>query len=251
MKKLHEFTIDREVEIEETEITKDDKGQDVKTIKKVKKNSPQRFFIAKPTRSLYDEADLYYGVKLSEGIQAGLLTRQLLAKRYANDGGAMSEPEKQEYTGLYVQVFDKQNEYQKIAGTKKEADRTEEEKNRLNTLIKELNELRQQIQEFELAQISLFDQTAESRARNKTILWWVLNLSYTVDANDKEELIFGSGSLDKRLEKYDEIMEANEEHLINAVNKFVYFISFWYMGRAAKSEDFVALEKADLENKNQ
>jgi hypothetical protein len=48
-------------------------------------------------------------------------------------------------------------------------------------------ELRQQLTDFEMAQSSLFEQTAENRARNKTILWWTLQLSHLEDEDGKEE----------------------------------------------------------------
>ena len=83
--------------------------------------------LRKPTRSLFDEAELYYGVVLSQGIKAGLLTRALLSKRFSNDGGVMSDRDKEDYADLYVKLFENQNELERISliesGT-----RTEEEK---------------------------------------------------------------------------------------------------------------------------
>lgn len=248
MKKLHEFMVVREKEVEEVQVTKDDKGQDVKTITKVTKPVSHKFFIAKPTRSLFDEADLFYAVKLSEGVKAGLLTRQLLAKRYENDGGAMSEPDKENYVNLYLALFEKQNEYQRLVTEKPEAERTPEEKEKLVHLIKELNETRGKIQELEYNQISLFDQTAESRARNKTILWWVLMLSYKEDEHEKVEPFFGEGEYETRLAKYDEFEEAENEFSLEVMSRFMYYISFWYMGRARKPEDFAELDKPKTEN---
>jgi hypothetical protein len=95
MKWLHEFAVNDEKETEQIESSIDAQGNEVKTTKKVKKIVPVKFKIQKPTRKLFDEAELFYGIKLSEGIKAGLLTKALLAKRYQNDCGAMSEPEKE------------------------------------------------------------------------------------------------------------------------------------------------------------
>jgi hypothetical protein len=248
MKKLHEFTVNKEQEVDEAIVSKDEKGQEITTITKVKKPVPQKFFLAKPTRSLYDEADLFYAVKLSEGIKAGLLTKPLLAKRYANDGGSMSEPEKQTYANLYVNLFEKQSEYQKFISEKPETERTAEDKAKISEILKDLTNLRQQIQEFELSQSSLFDQTAESRARNKTILWWVLFLCHKVEG-DKELPYFGEGDYDSRLAKYDEIEEIEDQFVTDTVSKFLYYVSFWYMGKASNPEDFAMLDKLQEENK--
>ena len=84
MKIIYDFTIPREEEVEETVTSKNDKGEEVKTTKKTKKSVDKTFVLKKPGRKLYDEAELFYGVKLSEGIKAGLLTRALLAKRFNN-----------------------------------------------------------------------------------------------------------------------------------------------------------------------
>ena len=50
--------------------------------KEVEKEVKRDFFVRRPNRKLYDDAELYYAVKLSEGIKAGLLTKALLEKRW-------------------------------------------------------------------------------------------------------------------------------------------------------------------------
>ena len=91
MKKLFEFVISKEEVVKETETTKNDKGEEVTTSKEVKKSVDKELFLRKPTRKLFDEAELFYGVELSKGIKAGLLTRALLQKRFSNDGGTLGE----------------------------------------------------------------------------------------------------------------------------------------------------------------
>ena len=95
MRILNEFILPKEEEVQETESSTNEKGEEVKTTKTVKKSVNKTFVVKKPNRSLYDEAELFYGVKLSEGIKAGLLTRALLAKRFNNDGGGLSDNEKE------------------------------------------------------------------------------------------------------------------------------------------------------------
>ena len=109
MKKLYEFSLNKEVEVKETTNEKNEKGEEIQVSKNVKKEVLQKFFIKKPNRSLFDEAELFYGVRLSEGIKAGLLTRALLAKRFTNDGGIFSEIDKEQYTSLYLKLFQLMN----------------------------------------------------------------------------------------------------------------------------------------------
>ena len=246
MKKLFEFTVPKEVEVEETDISKNEKGEEIKTTKKVKTKEQAKFFLRKPTRALFDEAELFYGVRLSEGIKAGLLTRALLSKRFTNDGGVLSEEEKNVYATLYVALFERQNEFQKLS-IKDESERTDEEKARYKEVVGELTELRTQIQDFETAQASLFDQTAENRARNKTILWWVLQLAYAVDEKGQEYPFFGQGNYESKISIYDNMEENGSEFESLVCRKLAYFVSFWYVGRASSQEEFEKLAAATLE----
>jgi hypothetical protein len=236
MKKLYSFSIDKDVDVEETTVNPDGS----KTINTVKKKVPQKFFLRKPTRSLQDEAELFYAVQLSENIKLGCLTHAQLAKRYANDEGTFSDNEKKEYAELYVLLFKKQEEYQK-ANIKKDSERTEEEKTAYSALVKDIAEITEKIQKFEYSQITLFDQTAENIARNKTIRWWMLMLCYKQNPDDSEEELFGSGSLEDRLKKFDEISDSDSAFDMELIKRMIYYVSFWYVGRATKQEDFEKL----------
>lgn len=250
MKKLFEFIVPKEIEVDETETSKNEKGEEIKTTKKVKTKEQIKFFLRKPTRALFDEAELFYGVRLSEGIKAGLLTRALLSKRFSNDGGVLSEGEKNLYANLYVALFERQNEFQKLS-IKDESERTEEEKARYKEVIFELTDLRSQIQDFETAQANLFDQTAENRSRNKTILWWVLQLGYYIDEKGEEKAFFGDGSYENKINIYDNIEENGSEFESLVCRKLAYFVSFWYVGRASSQEEFEKLAAATLDTPEQ
>ena len=58
-------------------------------------------FLKRPSRKLFDECNLFYSVKISEGVKAGLLTRAMINKRYKNDGGGLSKQEQEEAAVLY------------------------------------------------------------------------------------------------------------------------------------------------------
>ena len=234
MKFLHQFKLDQEQVVKEKHSSKNKKGEDVTTVKKVKKSVDHTYVIKKPTRKLYDEAELFYGVKLSEGIKAGLLTRALLAKRFNNDGGVLSEGEKDKFAGLYMELFEKQAELQKLE--LKGKSRNKKENKRREALIIELNRSREEIQEFEMAQASLFDQTAENRARNKTILWWVTQLAHEEKSNNYEP-VFGEGTYDERIAKYDEYEENEDPFFEELLKKLSYVVSFWYITKADTKEE--------------
>lgn len=240
-KYLYEFKIDREKEIEEVEISKNDQGQEVKTTKKVKTVTPITFRILKPNRRLFDEAELFYGIKLSEGIKAGLLTRSLLAKRYSNDGGAMSDPEKERYAKLYIELYRLQNELQRLEVNLEKLTKDEQTK-KIADILNEITITKRELQEIENYHSTLFDQTAENRARNQTIMWWVLNLSYFAENNQDFTPFFGEGDHSKKIDRYDELEEDGDSFYSESMSKLAYFISLWYMGKANTFEDFKNLE---------
>jgi len=240
MKTMFEFDIYQEKEIEKVDVSTNEKGEEVKVTSKVKTTVPVKLAIKKPTRSLFDEAELFYGVRLSEGIKAGLLTRALLAKRFNNDGGVLSDEEQKEYNELYIDFFNLQNEFQKLS-IKEESIRTEEEKENLKNVIVKMNDARERLQKYEMAQANLFEQTAENRARNKTIMWWVLQLSLIQGDDKKFKELFNEGSYEEKIKRYDEIEESEFGIEKIAIQKLLYLISFWYIGRAASQEEFEKL----------
>jgi hypothetical protein len=240
MKTMFEFDIFQEKEIEKVDVSTNEKGEEVKVTSKVKTTVPVKLAIKKPTRSLFDEAELFYGVRLSEGIKAGLLTRALLAKRFNNDGGVLSDEEQKEYNDLYLEFFNLQTEFQRLS-IKEEAIRTEEEKKQIQNVIEKMNLSRERLQRYEMAQANLFEQTAENRARNKTIMWWVLQLSLIQGDDKKFKELFQDGTYEDKLKRYDEIEESESGVEKIAIQKLLYLISFWYIGRAASQEEFEKL----------
>ena len=242
MKKwLYHFDVKRDVEKKIEEKSKDDDGNEITITKTVVEQEPTTFAIQKPTRKIYEEAELFYAVKLSEGIKAGLLTRALLAKRYKNDGGPMSEPEKERYAEVYYQMLVKQEELEKLKLNLEGATEDSRAK-KASVIMADLIDLQEEIQSFENQQSSLFDQTAENRAKNSTIMWWVLNLAHEKHEKDGYVNVFGEGDYDSRLEVYDNIEEKNEAFWTEVIKKFAYFTTFWYTNGITSEEEFKQVE---------
>tara|TARA_Y100000004_G_scaffold196752_1_gene267907 strand:+ start:388 stop:1251 length:864 start_codon:yes stop_codon:yes gene_type:complete len=240
MKKLFQFELEKEVVSKEKETSKNDKGETVTTEKEVTKTINQKVFLRKPTRSLYDGAELFYGVKLSEGIKAGLLTRALLAKRFSNDGGVLSNDEKDRYAELYLKLYETQLDAERLSANKDDQDQE-----KLENLLEESADIRRQLTDFEMAQSQLFEQTAENRARNKTILWWVLNLSYFEDEDGKNSVIFEGKDFEEKLDSYDSMEEGGDDFDEELLQKLIYYVSFWYVGRVSNQEEFDNLLKSE------
>ena len=114
----------------------------------------------------------------------------------------------------------------------------------LDKLLRELSEMRRELVEIENSQSNIFDQTAENRAKNQTIMWWVLQLANWKEHEALDPKPFFKGkNYDERLESYDEYEESDDDFLNEAIRKLAFFVSFWYMGRATSDEDFKAVEE--------
>lgn len=239
---LYEFFVKKTVEKKETEKSKNDKGEEVETTKTIKEESDIPLMLKKPNRKLYEQADLFYGIKLSEGIKAGLLTKSLLAKRYSNDGGFLSESDKEKYAALYLTLFELETELQRLQANLNEIP-AKERKEKIKEVTVKMLETRRDLQEFELAQQSLFDQTAEVRAKNQTVMWWLLNLSLYKEG-EEVQAVFGEGDYDDRISKYDEYEEEDDPFWNEAIKKLAYFVSFWESGQASDWEDFDSIAES-------
>ena len=61
--------------------------------------------------------------------------------------------------------------------------------------------------------------------------------------------IFGDGSYDDKINKYDEIDERNDDFLNECIRKISYLTSFWFAAKATLSKiDFESMDKLFQEN---
>ena len=141
MKRIYEFTVNKEEAVKEESVEKKKDGTEVTTSKDVKKDVPYKFFLRRPTRAMTDDAELYYGVRLAEGIKAGLLTRALLEKRFENDGGTRSDDENAQYGVIIEKLQGFHKEQSKILDIS-EKKRTPAQKKRLKELDIEIKPTR-------------------------------------------------------------------------------------------------------------
>lgn len=238
-KKLHVFTINKKETIEVEQISQNEQGETIKTLKKEDREVPYTFFLRRPNRFLNDEANLYHGIEVSRGIKAGLLTIPLLDKRNENDGGVLNEKDGLRYSVLIQENVNLENEFQQL-NIKKEL--TEEEKKRKEELGKLITDNRKELYHLQNLKNSAYDHTAEIRARNLTLNWWLLFLSYQ-DVGGKEVPFFGEGDHETKLKKYDDYIDKDDEFINTIIFKFLTYTSLWYNNRSLTPEDFERFEK--------
>ena len=239
MKKwLCEFEVGKLVDVKETKKEKDKDGKDIEISKTLKKNKPVKFKLQKPTRRQFEDGELYYAVKLSEGIKAGLLTTAQVAKRYENDGGVYTDAEKSRLRELRNDITELQAEYFKVTG---DDDESGKEKIRI---LSQINDSRNEISDIENVHQYIYDQTAEVKARNKTILWWILMLSNQQNEQNRNQFLemFGKGELEDRLDVYDRMEENGDTFVQEALKKLAYYVSYWYVSKNVSDDDFKTVE---------
>ena len=249
MKKLFEFTLDKEEEVVEEEIIHEKDGSTTTKAKKVKKFVPKKFFVRKPTHSMLDEGGLYYGVQLAKSVKAGMLTESMLRKRFEEDGGILTEGEEKAYSKLFEELRDlmaeeAKQEQQQAKTTKKE---TAAQKKKKEEATSKKDSVITEIQQFEMAKSSLFAQTAENRARTKTVLWWMVTLSYKED--EEPSFMWSGDTIEDQVENYADDTETNTDPFNELLRKkFMYYVSFWFGSRVNNENDFKKLAKqADAE----
>lgn len=240
-KKLYSFTIfeDKEKTVEETSINEETK-EEIIVKKKVTEKSPIEVILKKPTRRQIEEADLEYSVEMSRCIKKGILTKAMLAKKYSDTGGSLSEEESQTLVDLYKKIFDLQNEMIRIEASSKQ----EENKQKIEEMILEMTETRKRILDIESNYRSLFDHTADTKAQNRLLLWYILNLTYIKTEEDKNEKPYFLGaSFEDKLENYYKKEEEPPKEYSLISRKVSTLIAFWFFNQASSEEDFKKLDE--------
>jgi hypothetical protein len=246
-KEMYKFVFPQKTIIDDREVKVDESGNETTVITKKPSFVDRSIRLTVATRRQMDDAELYYNVLVSKGIQAGLMSRQLLQKRFLDDGGLLAEGQKSKEKSLYESLSEKESQYYSLL-TKQ--DKTQEDTESLAKIQKELALLKHELQSWEMSKMSIYDITAENRARNKTILWWLFELSQI--KNDKGEWValFPGKTTEEKSDKYHSLLEGegltkeDTEFYQNVISKCLISVSYWYYGRAESQEDF---EKAQQE----
>lgn len=210
---------------------------------------PVRVILRKPTRTQLEDGDMFYTIWLNKYVKMGLLTRAMLAREHLNVGGSLTEEEKKRYSQLYVKLYEKQQAVQKFS-LKSAEERSNDENERLKKAIEELGIIRKELTDFEAVQASMFDHTADIKARNKAITWYLLNLAYYVEGenDDAEPLpLFPGSDYDEKYNSYIELDETNDEVYLKAIDKLSSLTTIWYMSGVSNQDDFDNL-LAEIDN---
>ena len=243
MKKLYSFKISlKEEVIKEVEKKVRRKNKETgkmesisKTVEKtVTETIPVEVFIKHPSRDLLEDGDMFYSVWLNKYIKMGLLTRSMLTKQYLDAGGQFTEENKEEYATLMLDAFNKQTAIESLTALGKGIN--EEQHIRLNKYVQQLAVIRRSLTDFELLQGSIFEHTADNKARNKAVLWYVLALAWVQTEGEEPAPLFAGVDFDSRYNDYVLKEEAEDPLFQQAISQITSIVTLWYMSGANDSE---------------
>lgn len=241
-KELYTFTIfeDREKMVEETKID-ETTNEEITFKKKVIEKSPTQVTLKKPTRRQIEEADLEYSVEMSKCIKKGILTKAMLAKKYSDTGGLMSESESQRLVDLYKQIYDSQGENLRLDLSE---NKSEEIIERQKVLVEELTSARKEIIDIESGYRSLFDHTADSKAQNRVLLWYIINLTHVKkEIDDSVKPLFKGKDFEEKLEDFYSKEESQTPEYVKISKKLSTLVAFWFFNQVSSKEDFEELDR--------
>ena len=244
-KSLYEFSVPKLVEVEEVSFATDDAGAELKTVKKVKKEQPQTFYIKRPNRNEYDEAELFYNKKVGEALSSGLISNALLAKRIDGDGGLISLVDKESLTKLQTSLTEKKKELEES-----ELDKESAEYIGLKSEVDDLEtKFSNAARNYGALESSIFEVTAESWAKNKVARWWLLRLLHTGD----QKPFFAGANDEERLETFYELEDSEGEEktfLSTVVFKSMLAIAYWRQVGTIDAEELDKLSKESEDKSN-
>jgi hypothetical protein len=259
-----EVEIEKEIEVEkerknaetgetekytEVETRKSKEKQIVEEEREVTEEVPYKIFLKKPTRSQLEEGDMFYSIWLNKFIKMGLLTRSMLAKQHIELGGTLNEDEKGKYSRLYVQLYERQQTVQRL-GLINDSEMTNEQKERLEKAVSDLAVIRKELTDFETVQAAMFEHTADIKARNKTITWYLLNLAHYSKDEEGSEVrpLFDGEDFEEKYLSYQQKDEQEDEIYLKSIDKLSSIATIWYMSGVQQQEDFdTLLEEVERE----
>ncbi len=100
-------------------------------------------------------------------------------------------------------------------------------------------ERRDKIVKIEMAYQNLFEHTADMKAQNRLLLWYILNLTMIQGESDKAPKNYFKGAdFEDRLEDYYEKEESDDAQYFLITKKISTIAAYWFYNQASNKEEF-------------
>lgn len=218
LKSIYEFEVKKQIEVDKVE-TREENGATISVTTKVKEDRPIYFAIKRPSRNEKEEGEMHRAAYFALCVERGIITQAALRKKYGDTGGIYTNEEEKQYSILRGKLRDSLEQYQLLSVNLEEKDRTKRDE-----IFEEIFEIRRKIIEFENSATLFYQDTAESKARNKLIEYFILNLTYFKDDAEKEWVPFFKGETTEEKTKYLASLEDNDDELYLKVGEKLAFV---------------------------
>lgn len=201
-------------------------------------NENKKFFISKPNRKLKHAGELEYAKQLAKFVKAGLLPKAAWGTILDNSGGTISDSDAETYSNAKTKFFELTLELNKLQQNEKSSEIDQ----KIEQVMLDIEISKNQIQAFELEQIYIFENTAEAKARNATIEWWLCNISFS----ENDEPFFKGNTVEDKLDWYDSLDPNNENDaaILKIGQRFSYLITLWFLNRISTFDEFKEVDIA-------
>ena len=237
---IYEFTLKRKVKKQVETKRKGKDGEEETVLSNRTVSVPVKFFIKRPTRRMADEAEVFYSVQLSKAIKMGIVTKAMLIKKYADNGGALSEEESKLLLKSLKKLNDLENEY-KLCVVKK----TNESKKKSEKLALEIVTLKRELQELESSLQSVYKHTADAKAEKEVLLWYAIQLAKFSEDGDEEQKFFQGMDFEEQLEDLYEKYEVEESFESEATSRICKVVGYWFYNQNADKKAIEEFIKED------
>jgi hypothetical protein len=213
-------------------------------------------FVAKPSQSEIEDAEFIYAQKFNQLLQDGFLSKAMMNKKFGDIGGIFSEKSNKELAEAITELLEAKKRIEFYGNAKNLTPSQQQELDKANETHAILQK---KIVEGDQALQSMFSKSADSKAEEHMVKWFILNSSYYIaeiqdgDVKKSQEFkLFDKPSFAEKAEQLNSLFEDIEEydsdqvklkkHLI--AKSFVLIgriISIWYNGYGADQD---AVQKA-------
>ena len=237
---IYEFTLKKKVKKQVETKRKGKDGEEETVLSNRTVSVPVKFFIKRPTRRMADEAEVFYSVQLSKAIKMGIVTKAMLIKKYAYNGGALSEEESKLLLKSLKKLNDLENEY-KLCVVKK----TNESKKKSEKLALEIVTLKRELQELESSLQSVYQHTADAKAEKEVLLWYAIQLAKFSEDGNEEQKFFQGMDFEEQLEDLYEKYEVEESFESEATSIICKVVGYWFYNQNADKKAIEEFIKED------
>jgi hypothetical protein len=243
IKILHEWTVNIKRQVEETG-PETINGQTVQVTRKVDKDTLVKFAIKLPTRKELKAAELFYGKEFNRFFSMGFIPKSILINKHMDlSGGIMSEKERNHIAELVKKSVDLETDLIRISSTGEGKDSKAKIEARLAIIKSEIVNL-------QIANESVFSQTADAKAQSQLNTWFALFLTLT-EKSGRWHPYFEGETFEQKEEAMWKLEEDQDDLYKNAVESISKHANIFISGGDTPEKFKLALNWLDKEAASQ